>query len=660
VDNVDTKYGDAPGMFVQTPTDIDGITNTTIWQIGQVKVTQMLQIVPNPATGQADLGKMSYTVENLDTASHQVGLRIMIDTELNNNDGAPFRVPNTGIVTQEREFVGSNIPADFQVFRSVTEPNYIASVLLHKASEIPPDRLVLVGWQNIRSTAYDYTVNPAFNFTFDSAYAVYWLPQPLEPSESRTYVTYYGLGNVTADVQPPLALAVSGPAALSILDGQYTPNPFEVVATVRNNSENTVAVDNVQLTLNLPAGLTLQGDAAFSVGTLQPGQEVQHSWLVTAAPSYSPLTLNYSVTATGTNTQAKVVTRSVSIPALAAPNAPPYSTSHYMVTTDVGLLHQEGCQEAIYEAVRGNRDALIVLDFGNPYLQNGLYGTALLLLDNNLHFASTVKIAEGSQAFLRGYWECSTPDMRLMLAIGTNNNGLLAQSVGGAQAHGTAWAMMINDLNRWIISHPCFNDPQQMCSYRSRFRIAGAIDIESWGVDGYPAQTRSWVDAYDSETTLPYYDYGTCDDCPTNSPLAPVTVYPSGTTRVALNHLWYVSWGARNAYPIPEIYNINSTHARAWYNLSRYGVVCNTNISNQNCIPSTIPVNSHIIFTGVMTQWQRCTRQKFPCPSTNNAPDTGWQQLFTTLDQDENTRIPESIIKWSTDLIWDSPDKPYP
>jgi hypothetical protein len=316
VDNVDTKYGDTPGMFVQTPTDIDGITNTTIWQIGQVKVTQMLQIVPNPATGEADLGKMSYTVENLDTASHQVGLRIMIDTELNNNDGAPFRVPNTGIVTQEREFVGSNIPADFQVFRSVTEPNYIASVLLHKASEIPPDRLVLAGWRNIRTTAYDYTVNPAYDFTVDSAYAVYWLASPLAPGASRTYVTYYGLGNVTADVQPPLALAVSGPAALSILDGQYTPNPFEVVATVRNNSENTVAVNNVQLTLNLPAGLTLQGDAAFSVGTLQPGQEVQHSWLVTAASSYSPLTLNYSVTATGTNTQAKVVTRSISIPAL--------------------------------------------------------------------------------------------------------------------------------------------------------------------------------------------------------------------------------------------------------------------------------------------------------------------------------------------------------
>ncbi len=160
--------------------------------------------------------------------------------------------------------MGANVPGTFQVFRDVTEPDFVASAVLRRDGEIPPDRLVFTYWEHLYETDYDYTVDPSVDFTSDSAYAVYWLPQSLGQGESRTYVTYYGLGNLTADLLPPLALAVSGPTELSIVNEQYSPNPFEVVATVLNNDLNAAAVDDVQLTLSVPPGLTIQGDATFN------------------------------------------------------------------------------------------------------------------------------------------------------------------------------------------------------------------------------------------------------------------------------------------------------------------------------------------------------------------------------------------------------------
>ena len=243
VDNVDTRYGDSPGVFIQRPADIDGITNTAIWQVGQVKVTQLLQIVPNPVTGEEDLAKISYTVENLDTVNHQVGLRIMIDTEIKNNDGAPFRVPNTGIVTQETEFVGANVPENFQVFRG-TDPHFVASAVLRRDGEIAPDRLVFASWPNIEGTDYDFTVTPSCDFTDDSAYAVYWLPQSLAPGASRTYVTYYGLGYAECVHEGPCDCEMG---AYACLDGKNSSNPISLYKGEKRE-------EVTDLTLNVPAG----------------------------------------------------------------------------------------------------------------------------------------------------------------------------------------------------------------------------------------------------------------------------------------------------------------------------------------------------------------------------------------------------------------------
>jgi hypothetical protein len=74
IDGADNVYGSA-GTQVEAPTDIDASTNESKWRIGDIEVTQVLQIVFNNQTGQNDVAKIAYTVRNTGAASHAVGLR---------------------------------------------------------------------------------------------------------------------------------------------------------------------------------------------------------------------------------------------------------------------------------------------------------------------------------------------------------------------------------------------------------------------------------------------------------------------------------------------------------------------------------------------------------------------------------------------------------
>lgn len=312
IDGANYVFGSS-GVQLESPNNIDNSTNRSKWKIGDVEVTQTLQIVFNPQTNQNDVAKLSYQLRNVGGVVHQVGLRAMIDDEINYNDGAPFRIPGVGIVNTETEFLGSAVPDTMQIFFNVTDSTHVAVSTLKSGGATAPDRLVLARWPLIKDTQFDYAITPNLDFTSDSAYALYWNPASLAAGSSRTYVTFFGLAELQANLQPPLALGVSGPATLSVVNGQYSPNPFDVVATVFNNG--TATATNVRLTLNLPAGLSLAaGTLTQTLGDLPVNQERQVSWKVTAASQVNQTTLTYSVDATAANAQTKTLSRQISVP----------------------------------------------------------------------------------------------------------------------------------------------------------------------------------------------------------------------------------------------------------------------------------------------------------------------------------------------------------
>jgi len=311
VDGADAILGSGAPVTVG-PTD-SGPADTTTFADGPVTVTQTLSLAVSPETGKTDAVRIAYQVVNNDSVSHAIGVRAMLDTDVNDNDGAPFRLPGIGAVTAEQDLSGSSVPDDFQVFQSLADTSHIAAATLRGADATPPDRLVVAAWPRIYSAPWDYTTTSGQQITGDSAYATYWNPQATAPGASRTYVTYYGLADVTVDLTPPIALGLTGPVSLTVAGNSYSPNPFTVVATASDDGTSPVA--GASLALILPAGLHTTDPLTVSLGTINPGSlEQQVTWHVTADPQANASTLTYSVTATGSNSPTKTLSRQITIP----------------------------------------------------------------------------------------------------------------------------------------------------------------------------------------------------------------------------------------------------------------------------------------------------------------------------------------------------------
>jgi hypothetical protein len=174
---------------------------------------------------------------------------------------------------------------------------------------------------------------------------------------------------------------------------------------------------------------------------------------------------------------------------------------------------------------------------------------------------------------------------------------------------------MVNDANRWLLDK----------GYGKRVEFAGANDIElSWNG---PRESKAWVRGYDSVAEWPFYDYGDAAGCP-----------PRGNCAGAWTpeDVWYVSWGARTAWPLPQIYTPNGVMAEQWYRLSLY---------------SYRHHGWRMTIAGALSQRIACRQSSDPCRGMDNSPVRAWGQLNQLLNRDRRTAQP---LAWSSDFRWSS------
>lgn len=296
IDGVDCKYGEAVcagAALTDSPHNPDGVTDVSTWQVGPISVTQTLRLTTGLGTLNPDTVRIQYDVANNDTATHAVGLRLLMDTEINGDDGALYRVPGlAAVVSSERELTPPSIPQYYQAFVDLSDRVHVAEGILGALDATLPDRFAMVSWEFISVTDYDYQVIAGTPFgsdpnSPDSAVALYWNPQAIPAGESRTYITYYGLGSVSGSD----ALGLSGPAQLQGIQTHWSPNPFTVIAYLKNNRAATMAGESLTLGLVGATGLALAAGetATHPVGNILPGDTVQTSWsvLATAAGTWT-------------------------------------------------------------------------------------------------------------------------------------------------------------------------------------------------------------------------------------------------------------------------------------------------------------------------------------------------------------------------------------
>lgn len=270
------------GRFLEEPHLEQGEVRS-VWAAKDVEVTQTLSYVYGSSTERVDTIQIRYDLTNVGRSTRDVGLRIMLDTLIGDNDGVPFVVPGReGITDRAVDLRDSDVPNFIQAleFPNLAEPGVIVNLTLRGADATPPDRLVISAWcdgdakwdyyRGLGGDGHPLRRCGGRTNTPDSAIGLYFSPQPLPPGQTRTITTYYGLGSISS--------TESGNVSLSLTFSRTVrqDDVFWVTALV------TAPQAGQTVRLNLPNGLAFV-DGYGPEQTVTAGDDyTQVSWRVVA------------------------------------------------------------------------------------------------------------------------------------------------------------------------------------------------------------------------------------------------------------------------------------------------------------------------------------------------------------------------------------------
>lgn len=280
--------GETP--FFIAKTDSSGDVIVTEGMFKNILFNQTVSLIVSPYTQMMDTIKVEYTAKNLDSVSHNVGLRVMLDTLIGDNDGVPFIVAGRDAVTDQGiEFRGTDVPDFIQAIENpdFANPGLVVKITFRGLDGIVPDRVLLSGWPEANAE-WDYfekmggTGSQFVNLRgkSDSAVGIYYEPRVLQSGEQIKTVFLYGLG----DLKGGKNLALIVPANIQLKEQlmRSEGNTFWITALVMNPE------DNMQVSLQLPAGLNLV-----------PGQESRKQVKRTPGQSYNQVSWRAEARATG-------------------------------------------------------------------------------------------------------------------------------------------------------------------------------------------------------------------------------------------------------------------------------------------------------------------------------------------------------------------------
>jgi len=180
----------------------DSTQCTATATIDGVEVKQILSLIHNSQTSCVDTVKIAYSYTNNDSISKRVGIRIMLDTMVENNDGAPFYVNNQPITT-EVTYSGSDIPQYWTTMNRLDNPSKLATGVTYRSGELKPNKIQFATWPEICGSSWNYTTTQGKSLVNDSAVAIYYNEATLHPSATKHVATYYGAFSTQKEVIYP-------------------------------------------------------------------------------------------------------------------------------------------------------------------------------------------------------------------------------------------------------------------------------------------------------------------------------------------------------------------------------------------------------------------------------------------------------------------------
>ena len=207
IDGKELIYGSNEGGLADDPyRSQDGKSIERRWDYQKIKIKQKITLTKSEwsESKYEDTAQIQYIITNSDNLSHKVGVRILLDTMLGDDDAMPIRTSNYAYTPLEHDFYASDMPSWWRA--TVHEGHKIffsVQGTLKDYGATTPDRFSIVNWSNIFGSRWKYTTNPDLEVINDSGVALWWEPETIEPGKVKIVCTFVGLGELEPDKAPP-------------------------------------------------------------------------------------------------------------------------------------------------------------------------------------------------------------------------------------------------------------------------------------------------------------------------------------------------------------------------------------------------------------------------------------------------------------------------
>lgn len=313
INNEDYIYGNNYGFLGMTDTLVEeilipGLAYQSQWTVKDQLITQTFTLVDDPDHPNLGNVKITYTVQNTGAKAVEIGSRILLDTKLGANDAALMSFEGrAGFVEHETDVSSEDVPKYWRAVDNPYDPHVAAYGLLSGWGNLAPDRMIVGHWSGMGHTKWDYMVDSNLDFTrpnnvygtSDSAVAMYWNPQTLSPGETRTYETYYGVGNFDSGHDAAsFDTVLTGPTELTVntAKNDYVDGIFDIHLLVDNTFSDAKVLKNVKIEIGLPWELELQsGQRMQTISQINANETRNFSWTVKAIPQSSYKSSRYWV-----------------------------------------------------------------------------------------------------------------------------------------------------------------------------------------------------------------------------------------------------------------------------------------------------------------------------------------------------------------------------
>lgn len=212
-----------------------------------VEVIQTLELIRSGNSSYEDTVRISYRAINTGSTAQSIGIRIMLDTMIADNDYAEFRIPGTGNLTERRIYQGSEIPQSYQVYDDLDNPTTLATGYLYRGNERRPDTVYFTNWPSISEESWNYSCVEGETLG-DSAVAVVYDPIVVGGGGAAEVSTYYGVS---------VGNAISGADGEEVLESESV-GKDQLQVRVKDASSDAY-LEGAAVTVEDPEGNKLTG-----------------------------------------------------------------------------------------------------------------------------------------------------------------------------------------------------------------------------------------------------------------------------------------------------------------------------------------------------------------------------------------------------------------